>query len=111
MLKSSREPVRMVIWSCDAHADPVRAGDLVIYDNELYLFAPSASLAEAATAELMARRRKGRRYAEDADGGAEAGSSDNPRPTRSPAGEEPRAAPPSVTRPLREALPPIKLDD
>jgi len=111
MLKNWREPVRMVMWSCEAHAAEMRAPDLVLYDNELVLFAPSVSLAEAATAELMARRRKGRRYAEDADGGATTAISDSPRPPRTPAGEEPRPAQPGVSRPLREELPPIKFDD
>jgi uncharacterized membrane protein len=111
MLKSWREPVRMVIWSCDAHADDLRTPDLVIYDNELYLFTPSASLAEAATAELMARRRKGRRYSEGADDQPVARSSDAERPTRPSAGDTSGPAPPSIPRPLREELPPIKMDD
>ena len=111
MLKSWREPVRMVLWSCDAHADEVRAPDLVIYDNELYLFAPTASLAEAATSELMARRRKGRRHAEVGESMPESRPSESARPTRSPTGEEPRTSPPSVNRPVREELPPIKMDD
>jgi hypothetical protein len=110
-LKSWREPVRVVLWSCQTHAGDVRFPDMVIHDNELHLFVPTVSLAEATTAELMTRRRQGRRYAEDATSGAAAVQSDTARPTRAPAREDPAPAPPSVTRPLREKLPPIKLDE
>ncbi len=98
VLKSWREPVRVMLWSCPTHSADARFPDVVIHDNELHLFAPSVSLAEAATAELLARRRQGRRYAEDASTG----------PAAQPESARPPRAPRAMSRPPRRPALPVR---
>jgi hypothetical protein len=58
-LKSWREKVSVTVWSCPEHLDAVERPDLAIYDEELFLFLPSAELTKAALAQQKERRKRG----------------------------------------------------
>jgi hypothetical protein len=98
-VKSWPEQVRLVQWTCTEHADAMRQPEVVVYENELHLIPATQELAEAAGAELAAKRRAGGQYAE----------------ARSNATVDPMAraetpAPPKPQGYKRDELPPIKLD-
>jgi hypothetical protein len=112
-VKSWPEQVRLSIASCAAHADQVRCPDLVVYDNELYVFAPSAELAQTARAEIIARRRSEQRYAspEERSARAPAPPLSLDAPAASPSGPTSTTAPRPAAGYKRGELPPIKLDE
>ncbi len=60
-VKSWVEEVRLTFWTCEDHAKELNCPDMVADDNELYVYAPSAELAQAARAELKAKRKTHRR--------------------------------------------------
>jgi len=99
-VKSWPEQVRLVQWTCNDHADAMRQPEIVVYENELHLILATQELADAASAELAAKRRAGGQYTE----------------TKSSATVDPmartEAPPPAKPQPpyKRDELPPIKLD-
>ncbi len=98
-VKSWPERVRLLQWTCNEHADGMRQPEIVVYENELHLILATQELADAASAELVAKRRAGGQHAE----------------TRSDSTVDPmaRADAPSAPKPQgykRDELPPIKLD-
>jgi hypothetical protein len=99
--KSWRERVRISMCTCSSHAADMRPPDLVIHEEQLYVYAPSLALAEAAHEELLANRRQEQRYSKSA----------GERSANLPAdqADEPAGPPPSMPLPRRTQLPPIKL--
>jgi hypothetical protein len=55
-LKSWRERVELVLWTCETDAPAFEPPDVVVHDEELYLYLPSVKLAKAAAAELKNER-------------------------------------------------------
>jgi hypothetical protein len=108
VLRSWTEPVKVTMATCEMHAAEARFPDLALFENELYLYAPTATLAEAACAELVAKRRQGSRYNADA-AEREAPSARDERTERAAADDTQPFTP--GPRPLREELPPIKFDE
>ncbi len=109
VLKSWPEHIRTAMSTCDAHADAMSSPDVVVDQGELFLFAPTVELAEAAREELQEQRRQTkRRWSGYGDGGASAAPSDrsdHAAPESEPTGPyRPKIAPPSTPD-----LPPIKL--
>lgn len=105
MVKSWTEQVRLVMWTCRDHADQMRQPELAVNQNELHVFLPTISLAQATQAELEAERRRlagarpGGVHTDDVTFASDATlPMDHPRPR--PAGPVPPAKP---------DLPPIKL--
>lgn len=112
-LKSWKERVRLTLWSCQEHLDELVSPDLVCHDDDLYVFAPSESLAETARAEVAAARKKQGKYR---DAMASAPADEGPSRDRTP--DDPPsegrrqnrdASPPMRTIPVRNELPPLKL--
>lgn len=109
-LKCWPEQVRIIMSTCDDHADTMPSPEAVIDQGELYLFAPTAQLAETAREELKKLRRENKRVMPENPGAGRDESAvsmeDAPRP-------EPSTAPPprpaKVQRPATPDLPPIKL--
>jgi len=98
-VKSWPERVRLLQWTCNEHADGMRQPEFVVYENELHLILATSELADAASAELAAKRRAGGQHAEK-------GSDSTVDPMArvdSPAPQKPQAY-------KRDELPPIKLD-
>ena len=99
------DDVKLSISTCNEHAADLEFPELVLYERDLCLFAPSEQLAAAARKELDAQRRQGKQRLYDQP------------PTAAPADREP--APPRRDGPFaprrelaaREPLPPIPLDD
>lgn len=100
-LKSWEERVRLLIWTCDQHADELTRPRYVVDQNELVMFLPTESLAEITRADLKEERR-GRA----AKAGIDTSSPATERPTR-PATEGHAPPPPPPVKP--RDLPPIKL--
>jgi len=99
-IKSWKERVRIIVWTCPDHAAELPPCSCAVNEDDLYLFVPSESLAEAAQAELQAARRR------------ETGS-----PVKKTEGEslgpppsDNQAAPPGSMPGPRKELPPLKLD-
>lgn len=113
-VKSWKERVRMTLWSCPVHLDQAAAPGLVCHDDDLYVYAPSESLAETARAEVAAARKKQGKY-RDAMASAPADEApliDPMARDASSAGhrsERDAASPPVRTIPVRSELPPLKL--
>lgn len=103
-VKSWPEQVRVIVWTCDAHAGELRSPDAVVHENELHLLLPSASLAEAARSELAARRRAAGRHGQGTTETTDPMLSQQARPA-----SEPSSAPAPAPY-KRDELPPIKLD-
>lgn len=102
-VKSWKERVRVTVWSCAEHLDELMPPEAVSYDEDLYLYAPSEQLAEAARAELIAARKKEGKHPSDAS----PPRAPPPRvPTQANELAPPPPAPPVV---VREELPPLKL--
>lgn len=105
LVKSWPESVMIEMSSLPEHADDMKRPDLVVYENELYVFVPSEELANAAREEQTARRRAGPRHiatARGIDGGM--------RPT-APSGGASAPAASTKVKYERAELPPINLDD
>ncbi len=100
-IKSWKERVRIVIWTCPEHAADLPDCGCAVNEDELYLFVPSESLAETARAEQQAARRR-----EQGPPASKAASDASAPPPPS------AAEPPSPSRSLgsRTELPPLKLD-
>lgn len=98
------DEVKLSISTCSEHAPDLEFPDLVLYERDLYLFAPTRQLAEAARSELDAERRRDKLHLHE-----------QPQPT--PAAREPGPRgtegfmPPRREPASREPLPPIPLDD
>ncbi len=109
-LKSWPEEVRIIMSTCDEHADAMPSPEVVIDQGELYLFAPTAQLAEVAREELKNRRREMKRVMpEDPGAGKDLSAvaiDDVARPVDAD-DSPPRRA--SFTPPAVPELPPIKL--
>jgi hypothetical protein len=98
-VKSWPERVRLVQWTCNEHADAMRQPEIVVYENELHLILATHELADAAGAELAAKRRAGGQHAEPrADS------------TVDPMARVEASPPPKPQGYKRDELPPIKLD-
>ena len=87
-VKSWPERVRLLQWTCNDHADAMRQPEIVVYENELHLILATQELADAASAELAAKRRAGGQHAE---------TSPRPRSIRWPAPTPPRRQSRKVT--------------
>ncbi len=99
------DDVKLSISTCSEHAADLEFPDLVLYERDLYLFAPTRQLAEAARSELDAERRRDKlRLHEEAPQPA---PTVRERDTRRPEGFVPPRREPAS----REPLPPIPLDD
>lgn len=109
-LKCWPEQVRIIMSTCEEHADTMPSPEVVVDQGELYLFAPTAQLAEAAREELKKRRREMKRVMPDKPGAGRDESAvameDTPR-REAPA--EPPPKPARVQRTPAPDLPPIKL--
>lgn len=109
-LKSWSEQVRVIMSTCEEHADSMPSPEVAIDQGELYLYAPTPQLAEVAREELKLRRREMKRVMPDNPGAGRdesAVSMDD-----APAKVESREAPPRPAkneRPPTPDLPPIKL--
>jgi len=101
-LRSWTEEVHLIIFTTAENEPLLRCPDIVVDQNELFLFLPTAALAEAAMAELAATRRRAARKR----GGH--GTVAEP-PTGSP--DEPPRQHYGFFRPKPVDLPPIPLDD
>lgn len=99
-LKSWKDRVQVGISTCQVHAKELQYPDLVLYDNDLYVFTPTVQLAKAARDELSASRRLGKGPV----------AVDAPPPSSRRARAESTESTPEFSRPAREALPPLKLD-
>jgi len=101
-LRSWTEEVRLTISTSREHEPQLRCPDLVVDENELYVFLPNARLAQATNEQLLEQRR---RFAQNREmpTGREASSYDQ-------RDEEPRKYYGHV-RPKNIDLPPIKLVD
>ncbi len=115
-VKSWQEHVALAAWACEAHAaEPVEL-DMVVDQDELYLYAPTVELAEVARQELHAARVK-HASSRGRSGGAAAEHDDAVSRRRfredaddETAGDEPRGRyVPKVVLPPVPDLPPIKL--
>ena len=107
-VRSWTEEVRITIYTSPEHEAELRCPDLVVDQNELYVFLPTASLAEATNQQLLQQRR---RLAQDR-GYDEGGSAAAAAPP-SPANDE-RPSPQQhfgYIKPKQLDLPPIKLVD
>lgn len=102
-IKSWQERVRITAWTCVEHLDEMPSPETVSYDEDLYLFAPSESLAEVARAELIAARKKEGKHLAERRPEKPAVSRD-----RDPA-DGPAAPPPARPIVTRDELPPLKL--
>jgi hypothetical protein len=121
LLKSWRERVRLVMWSCRDHADTMLRPDLVIDENQLHVIMPTETLAAAAQEELNAERRRLQMQKGTGGGGTVAGGGSTwgtatparPAQERAPSAREDSAPPPSYkpvhNMPNAPELPPIKL--
>lgn len=98
-IKSWKERVRIVIWTCAEHAAELPSCACAVNEDDLYLFVPSESLAETARAELQAARRR----ETGSPGRKTDGDSSGPPPSDS------EAPPPTSTPGPRTELPPLKL--
>jgi hypothetical protein len=98
-VKSWPERVRLVQWTCTDHADAMRQPEIVVYENELHLVLATSELAEAASAELAAKRRAGGKHSEESSDS----TVDPMVRVESPAPQKPQGY-------KRDELPPIKLD-
>ncbi len=97
-VKSWPERVRLLQWTCTEHADAMRQPEFVVYENELHLILATSELADAASAELAAKRRAAGQHGEkSADTVDPMARTDSPAPARQQAYK-------------RDELPPIKLD-
>ncbi|MCL6504627.1 MAG: hypothetical protein K6T86_18255 [Pirellulales bacterium] len=103
------DDVELSISTCPDHAAEVEFPELVLYERDLYLFAPTEQLAEAARKELDAQRRRDKRFVHDEPPPAPAVERE-PAARRSE-GLAPPREPTSRQPPSREPLPPIPLDD
>jgi hypothetical protein len=68
--KSWTEQVRLVISTCPQHADELRRPDIVLDENELFLFLPTETLALATRAQQQAKRRRNDEVPPTLPGGA-----------------------------------------
>ncbi len=109
-LKSWSEHVRIIMWTSEKHADNMPSPEVVIDQGELYLFAPTAQLAEVAREELKRRRREMKRVMPDnpGEGRDERAVSMDDKPAEVESHELP-PRPAKVTRTPTPDLPPIKL--
>lgn len=113
-VKSWKERVRMTLWSCPEHLDELVAPAVVCHDDDLYVYAPSESLAETARAEVAAARKKQGKYRDAVAPASRDDAAESDRTIDGASSEGPRAAreaasPPVRTIPLRAELPPLKL--
>lgn len=112
-VKSWKERVRLTIWSCPEDLDETAGPGLVCHDDDLFIYAPSESLAETARAEVAAARKKQGKYRDAmAPAPADAGSASDRTPDESPSEgrrQNRDASPPVLTIPVRNELPPLKL--
>lgn len=121
LIKSWRERIRLVMWSCREHGDAMTRPDLVVDDNQLHVIMPTETLAGAAQEELNAERRR-LASQKGAGGGAPsasfgagaAGRSSIPIDERRATASDASNTPPAVYKPAFNApspaeLPPIKL--
>ncbi len=103
--RSWTEQVSIGFWSKLEYANELRTPMMVLHENELYIFLPTKSIAEATQEAVKAKRREKGRYAEEmVESKARARAAVAPE---TPAGEEP--LPGSISR--RDHLPSIKLDE
>lgn len=132
-LRSYPEQARLAMSACPEHAERPRFPDVVVYDNELHVFAATPELAKAAKIEQHEQRVTGgrgevhtrdssRREASDRESPARDSSNrpatrpeDSSRGSGQPAPRVPKKerddAPYEAPRiPVRQELPPIKLD-
>ena len=118
-LKSWKESVRLITWSCKAHDGQMPMPEMALADEELHLFLATPEMAEHARKALIAQRRSGGKYTqEQAPPAFPTESTDLPKkaPGKPPttAGGEDRggnsSTQPTIV-PAREQLPTIKLDD
>ena len=56
-IKSWSERVVIAMSACPDHSTEATMPDVVVYDDELFVYLPTSRLAKAATAELSAQRR------------------------------------------------------
>jgi len=111
-IKSWKERVRLTIWTCSPHAGELSKPEMACGEDDLYLFAASEALAEAARAELQAARRR-----DLAAGPANVAKASPAKASRSAAreasGDKAPAAdalqPPPRPLSVRTELPPLKL--
>ncbi len=106
-LKSWQEEVRLHIWTCQQHADELVQPDMIVEDESLNIFLPTAELAKAARDDLKERRKQGGRPHERPEA-ARAKPSAPAGPNR-PVQEGPSRTPYRPSAPPEE-LPPIKLE-
>jgi hypothetical protein len=104
-IKSWTERVTVTMWSCPEHLEEWTPPEIVVYDEDLYVYLPSESLSEAARAELIASRKKDQKLRPPLPSA--------PEPTepreRVPAADTADTPTPSRSIPVREELPPLKL--
>jgi hypothetical protein len=108
LIKCWIEDVRVIVWSCARHSDDLPPPELVVDREYLYLYAPTATLAQEANAQIKEERLRSNRARAAARGGEtpeEPPITSEDRPTK----EDRR--PPRVVRQPKEDLPPLKLAD
>lgn len=107
VLKSWVEPVRLRIWTCEPHAAELVRPDAAVDDEQLHVYLPTVTLAEAARQDLQNSRRQRGRTPSSADETA-GDDARGPRPARGgrPNPDEPETP---YYRPPPKELPPIKL--
>jgi hypothetical protein len=115
-LKSWKESVRLITWSCPTHDGQMPMPEMALADEDLHLFLATAEMAEHARKALLTQRRSGGKYTQDqAPSTTPSESTDLPRgnaarkPHGDSAADDAKVVPPIV--PSREQLPSIKLDD
>lgn len=99
------DDVKLSISTCSEHAAHLEFPHLVLYERDLYLFAPTRQLADSARSELDAQRRRDKLRLHQ--------EPPQPAPTARERGpRRPEGLVPPPRKPAsREPLPPIPLDD
>ena len=117
-IKSWTEDVRMIVFTSPEHADELKIPDVAVEDQELYFFAPSSLIADAALAALKDERKQ----AKGKGGPSVPANVQTSRPVadlpsisldgdEKPSGQtsKPKGIPITPQPHVREELPPIKL--
>jgi len=102
-VKSWNERVRISLWSCPEHLEELTSPEVVIHDEDLYVYVPHESLVAPARAEMIAARKKGQKQRPPL------APKETARVESAPAPDDSANLPPSRPLGSRTELPPLKL--